>query len=383
MQTTAALLSALRSWPRAVPSDLPVLLRESAQHAARVAGVPRVLMIWEDEEEPWLHLAHCTSAGDFQWVQEPPGKFEPVIAEELRLSAFVHFPNGPERKRISSPLHPELMKRFDVRSFVCAPFLGQFITGHLLLLDIDPDPELPATCEVLAGLIVSRMDQFIALQKSREDAVTEERIRVARDLHDGLLQSFTGVVLQLETVHQLLEQEPETARRRITELQGVIMSDQRELRSYLEQLRPRSLRSEGSFELVRPMVELRERYQRQWEIDVDFEVEIGSASISHSLGQEVARLIAEAVANAAKHGAARNIFVKVSADSSQLSVTVHDDGTGFPFQGRYDLRMLQDEGVGPVSLRERLVSLGGNLVIESAESGANIVMEVPLTWPGA
>lgn len=383
MQTIAGILSALRSWPRTVPGDLPVLLRESAEHAARVAGVPRVLMIWEEEEEPWLHLALCTSAGDFQWVQEPPGKFEPVIAEELRLSAFAHFPNSAEGKRSSSPLHPELMKRFDVRSFVCAPFLGQFITGHLLLLDIDSSPELPATCEVLAGLIVSRMDQLIALQKSREDAVTEERIRVARDLHDGLLQSFTGVVLQLETVHQLLEQEPETARRRITELQGVIMSDQRELRSYLEQLRPRSLRSEGSFELVRPMVELRERYKRQWEIDVDFKVEIGSASISHSLGQEVARLIAEAVANAAKHGAARNVFVKVSADSSQLSVTVHDDGTGFPFQGRYDLRMLQDEKVGPVSLRERLVSLGGNLVIESAESGANIVMEVPLTWPGA
>lgn len=364
------------------------------QHAARILCADRILMAWEEPDEPWLHLASLCGKGEMLWVQEPPGKYEPV-AEPIRASTVFIRRNDNADNRFEvmtadgavalyvSPLDPGLIERFGISSAACIPLTCNSAAGHLLFLDVAEWSDLLPCGEVVAGLIANRMDQFVAIQKAREDAITEERLRVARDLHDSLLQSFTGVVLQLETVHQILEDQPETARKRITELQGVIMSDQRELRSYLQQLRPRSLRSEVPFELLASLTELRERYHRQWEIDVDFEVETAGTHVSHSLGQEVNRLIAEAVANAAKHGQARNVFVRVSTDAGELLITVHDDGTGFPFQGTYAFAQLREQQIGPVSLSERILSLGGDLAIDSTDLGARLDMRIPLTWPGS
>jgi len=393
-QTVSGALSRLRSWPRDLPADFATLLKDSMQHAVGVVCARRLLMAWEEPDEPWLHLASLCAKGEMTWVQEPPGKYEPVAESILTSSVFIrradHDASQFEAKTADGdliltepPLDAGLVERFAISSAACIPLSGSSAAGHVLFLDVDDWNDLLPCGEVVAGLIANRMDQFIAIQKAREDAITEERLRVARDLHDSLLQSFTGVVLQLETVHQILAEQPETARKRITELQGVIMSDQRELRSYLQQLRPRSLRSEGAFELLSPLTELRERYHRQWEIDVDFEVETAGTHVSHSLGQEVNRLIAEAVANAAKHGQARNVFVRVFAEAGELLITVHDDGTGFPFEGSYTLSQLRDQQIGPVSLSERILSLGGDLAIDSTVSGARLDMRIPLTWPGS
>jgi len=73
-----------------------------------------------------------------------------------------------------------------------------------------------------------------------------------------LLQSFTGVVLQLETIHSLIDKQPAEARRMITDIEGLIMADQRELRSYVEQLRPRR-RIEVPFDFQSRMDDLRSR----------------------------------------------------------------------------------------------------------------------------
>ena len=67
-------MSKLAAWPQAVPPDGSTLVRELLEHAAGLLGAPRVLMGWEEPEEPWFHLASL-SHGDFQWTREPPATF--------------------------------------------------------------------------------------------------------------------------------------------------------------------------------------------------------------------------------------------------------------------------------------------------------------------
>ena len=82
---------------------------------------------------------------------------------------------------------------------------------------------------VPAGLAVARVDQFALQERLREAAATEERIRLSRDLHDGLLQLFpTGVALQLQVSRRLIESDPQAAKDHLQEIQYcLIASEQR------------------------------------------------------------------------------------------------------------------------------------------------------------
>ena len=66
---------------------------------------------------------------------------------------------------------------------------------------------------IVATLASMRFEATSHADLAVRDAVAQERTRVARDLHDGLLQSFTGVVLQLETIHSQIEEHPDEAQR--------------------------------------------------------------------------------------------------------------------------------------------------------------------------
>jgi len=395
MVLLAQRLRRVLSWPTAVPQDLQSVVRESLESARPVLPSSRIVMLWEEVEEPWIHVSVLTGS-EYSVTREAPGKFGQMVAPAVGQSSFVC--RGPDFQKLrirrdddlatlridSFPLHSAITERvlpFD--SLVSCSLSGEAITGRIFFFDVEnlTDEDL-LLAELMASLLIRRSDQVLRLRSAREDAVTEERLRVARDLHDGLLQSFTGVVLQLETIHQILLDEPEVARKRITEAQGVIMADQRELRNYVQQLRPRTLRTEMSYALPASLTELRERYQRQWGIEVDYEVGDLDAGLSQSLGAEVFRIIAEGVANAAKHGQATKIAIDVKIDQGVLEITISDNGKGFPMPGRYDMHTMKEMDQGPVSLTERVKSLGGHVVVESSERGARLEIAVPLTWPG-
>lgn len=395
MVLSAQRLRRILSWPTAVPQDLHSVVRESLESAEPVLPSSRIVMLWEEVEEPWIHVS-VLSRSEYSVIREAPGKFGSIVAPAVGEGSLICRAPDFQRVRIrrgnelesilldSGPVHAGLLERFPLfESITSVSLSGEAITGRIFFYDVEDlsDDDL-LLAELMANLIVRRSDQVLRLRNAREDSVTEERLRVARDLHDGLLQSFTGVVLQLETIHQILQEEPEKARKGITEAQGVIMADQRELRNYVQQLRPRILRTEMSYALPTSLTELRERYQRQWGIDVDFEVGDLDAGLSQSLGAEVFRIIAEGVANAAKHGQATKIAIDVRIEQGVLEITISDNGKGFPMPGRYDMHTMKETNRGPVSLTERVMSLGGHLVVESSERGAKLEIALPLTWPG-
>jgi two-component system NarL family sensor kinase len=89
-------------------------------------------------------------------------------------------------------------------------------------------------------------------------------------------------------------------------------------------------------------------------------------------------LIHEALVNAARHARASAIQLAILREAHQISIAVADDGQGFPFSGKYTLADLAREQIGPRTLRERVLSLGGTMQLETGDGGSRVRLTVPL-----
>jgi len=160
------------------------------------------------------------------------------------------------------------------------------------------------------------------------------------------------------------------------------MADQRELRSYVQQLRPRAARTEVAFDFTARVDDLRARLDQQWGIVLSADVSRVDPSVSKFLGYETFRLVHEAVMNSAKHGAAKKVDVRVHTSDGKMRIEVSDDGVGFSFRGRLTLDRIRETGNGPFMLAERVAALNGDLVVDSSEAGAHVEIAVPLGFAG-
>lgn len=383
-------MSALAGWPWASAREQTIPQPEVLQSAARILGAPRVLLTWEEPDEPWLHLA-TWSAGEYRSWREAPTTFQPVVAEPLagmtflskdvRAQAPVVLAQAPHERRgwRGMPIHPALQTRFGISAVLCLPLHGECLDGHLFALDkrrMTGDDLLLG--EIVAHQLVSSMDQSLLSRRLRQTAAAEERIRLSRDLHDGVLQSLTGAALQLQTVQRLWDAEPADARERVAAIQRLIAEEQRNLRGFIRdsQLAPAGLTS-GTEGLQAGLRELVHRLETLWGLHVTLETDRLADHSSDASTYDLCLIVQEALVNAARHAAASEVRVEVASENGQTHIVVTDNGRGFPFFGHYDHAMLVSRGLGPVMLKERVKSLGGTLAIHSTPAGARLDIRVP------
>lgn len=216
-------------------------------------NVPRLLIIWEEQEEPIRHIVYL-SPEDFQWQQIPPDAYEPLVAEYLDRSDFLCLnaastaakvlltANKGFRHWLGTPLDTELTEYYKIHRVIAVLLDGQEFQGRLLFLD---KSSMNSDDLTLSGLVARQlktlMDQIFVQQLLQKTAATEERIKMARDLHDGVLQTLTGIALQLEMVKRHLETDTSMAQKRLNELQTVIIEEQRSFRNFIQKLKPVSI----------------------------------------------------------------------------------------------------------------------------------------------
>jgi signal transduction histidine kinase len=384
-------MSELAAWPphRVRGSELPQ--PEVLESTARVLGARRLLLAWEEPDEPWLRLATWSNR-EFRAWREAPEMFQPLVAEPFAAMTFlakdVHSPEpivvhaSPRipRGRRAPPINPELVRRFSMTTVLCLPLRGECLEGHLFALDkphMTGDDLLLG--EVVAHEVASSMDQSLLSRRVREAAVADERMRLSRDLHDGVLQSLTGAALQLETVQRLWESEPEAARERLAAIQRLIVDEQRNLRGFirLSKLAPLGLAA-GSAGLNTTLRHLVTRLEGLWGLRVELHLERQDDRSFDTLAYDICFIVQEALVNAARHASASEVRVAVGRENGKVHVAVTDNGGGFPFAGDYDHAKLDALHLGPVMLKERVKSLGGTLSVHSSPAGASLDIRLPL-----
>ncbi len=383
-------MSELAAWPQVLAREPELPQPEMLESAARILGAPRVLFAWEEPDEPWLHLASWCG-GELRSWREAPETFHPVVAEPLAgltfLSKDVRAPmpvvlhRAPDEPRgwRGAPIHPALQSRFAMTAVLCLPLHGECLDGHLFALDkphMTGDDLLLG--EVVAHQVASSMDQSLLSRRLRQAAAAEERIRLSRDLHDGVLQSLTGAALQLETVQRLWDTEPQAARDRLAAIQQLIVDEQRDLRFFIRdsKLAPIGLAA-GDAGLNASLRELVQRLEGLWGLRVELQLERLDARSSDALAYDICLIVQEAVVNARRHAAASEVRVAVAEEDGHVHIVVTDNGRGFPFRGKYDHAALTALQLGPVMLKERVKSIGGTLAIDSTPAGARLDIRLP------
>lgn len=213
--------------------------------------------------------------------------------------------------------------------------------------------------------------------ESVPDKVSAERVRLARELHDWLLQSLTGVALDLQSLHKLVEADTAKARAKITRIQNAIATEQRELRSFIEDLQLARHTGGEPPTLGERLTGLARRFREQWDLAVELDFDPVVQLEPDEIQGEIYSLVTEAVSNAAKHSGGTRVFVKLRRKDACLLVRIEDDGKGLPFLGKYTLAQLVELKRGPVTLKERIQSLGGDMLVSSTTSGVVVEARIP------
>jgi two-component system sensor histidine kinase UhpB len=183
-------------------------------------------------------------------------------------------------------------------------------------------------------------------------AQEEERARVARDLHDEVNQSLTGLLLRLEAAR---EGAPPELEAELEETKALANQAMNELLSLARQLRPTALDDLGLAAAVAGQVE----QLRRGEIEASFEAEGDFSDLADDAQLVVYRVAQEALSNATRHSGAASVGVRLRRDAGGgVALEVSDDGRGFAFDEA-------ERGLGIAGMRERALLVGGELTIES------------------
>jgi signal transduction histidine kinase len=130
--------------------------------------------------------------------------------------------------------------------------------------------------------------------------------------------------------------------------------------------------------LLRRLEEACNRIERQWGLRVKLTSQGLNDEVPAHVSDDIFRIVNEALVNAARHAAASNLEVDVSRGDGAVFISVTDDGHGFSFQGTHDLATLQKFEAGPITLKERISALGGDLVISSSKTGSRLSISLPV-----
>ena len=231
------------------------------------------------------------------------------------------------------------------------------------------------TLETLADQLSVAMENInLYLQQqdqSQRLAVADERDRIGRDLHDGVIQSMYAVGLTLEDIGSQAGKEPESVQPRLEEVVGDLNQVIGDIRSYIMDLRPTELQGRRLDEALAPLVGYLEDRAA---VGVTVNLDIDPSLLPERYFVNVWHILQESFSNIEKYSDAKNVTVSLSVCDGDICVTVADDGKGFDL-GTAGL----GRGYGLPNIKNRAERLGGVLHIETSPgSGTRLDIRVPM-----
>ena len=285
------------------------------------------------------------------------------LADLSRHSESVGFP----------PHHPAM------KSFLGVPivFKGR-VLGDLYLANKMGAVEFSQDDETLVTLFAAQaavaMENARLFERQREQsqrlAVSEERERIGRDLHDGVIQSIYAVGLTLEDIADQAVAEPAEVRQRIEGTVGDLNQVIRDIRSYIMDLRPRELQGRRLEDALESLVGY---LQDRTGASVDLEVSIELAALSEQYVVNLWHVLQEAFSNIEKYSRATKVSVSLRTVDTAIVLEIGDNGIGFDFE-----KAEMGRGYGLSNIKDRAERLGGILVVDTAPGkGTQLSIRVP------
>ena len=370
-------LNRANDWvPGAVPARLRMedLMTRAGDLVRQRTAARDVILTWRDAEEPRSCIDRNSGAGwDRQWLPaagidhllalppDAPHLFDTAGCNLLTGADSIK--TGTMRHDLAQALHQRgvehgLAFAFSTGEIDCAVYASGIANLSTDML---------ATGSALLAQMRHLVEQASYNRLEQASAESDVRVRVARDLHDGVSQILAGVSFRLEALRRL-SGSPEATMAGIAELQGQLGGEQRRLKEMIRELRDPPAPAQDSDAIDR-LSALALDLSRQWNVACRLDAAPGM-QVPSRVEKDLRQMIREGVANAVRHGRAGHVDVLLARDNAGLTLHIADDGSGFGMRG-------DSLPVMPRSLAERAAALGGSIAVEDG-AGATVAITLPL-----
>src|SRR3984893_15364225 len=232
--------------------------------------------------------------------------------------------------------------------------------GVLVLLRRTPwrlDRRDAVRLEDLAVEAVAALRSHSLAIKVAEVAVLQERVNLAREIHDGLASDLAAVVALFKYYEQRRQRDPDDANELLPQIRSMTEEILAGARNILQSLRPKTIRSQG---LLASVLKLVDQFGRMNLVETNVSIRGEENVVAPEQKEVIFQVLRESLSNVRKHAQARNLWVVLDLSSTPWVMTVRDDGRGF------DVRRVAEDprkggSYGLVGMRERAELMGGTL----------------------
>ena len=224
------------------------------------------------------------------------------------------------------------------------------------------DPDILRLFQSLTQRAALSIENAMLFEQTKELAVLEERTRLAHDLHDSAKQKAFAAMAQLSTVKGIVESNLPSAREHLNEAEDLVYEVIQELTFLIQEMYPQGLKEKGL------EMSLRE-YIFEWENRNDIQAKyiVGhSMRLPMPIEQALFRIAQEALANVARHSHATKVEIHLEYQPETVKMSIRDNGNGFDPAKRAS-------GIGLRAIRERTLSINGQVDIQSAPGKGTLI----------
>lgn len=221
------------------------------------------------------------------------------------------------------------------------------------------------------------LENLQLIEQAQQAGVSNERQRLAREIHDTLAQSFTSIVMKLEAAEAALHSDLTSVQRFLDQARSIARESLAEARRLMWALRPESLERSS---LPDALARLAERWSEESGANASTTVTGTPHPLPPHIETTLLRVAQEALTNCRKYAQARQVVLTLSYMNNLVALNVQDDGIGFdPAELRPDSSDQSTGGFGLVGMRERVAQLRGTLLVESAPGeGTTLMVAIPV-----
>lgn len=270
-------------------------------------------------------------------------------------------------------------ERFQSRNFVSVGFsLGDDWQARLFLLEPAAQSGGMRGLHFLLRLspqLGPAVHNLYLSRAMRAQAGASERARIARELHDGVIQELAAISMEVEAARH--HAEAPALGGELERIRGLLAEAVAHVRELMQQFRPVDIAPEQLPDFLADAVE---RFQRDTGISASFVSDVLAVPVPRWVCRELARIVQEGLVNVRRHSGARHVVVAMRVADDQLRIVIDDDGKGFDFRGELPLSELDARRKGPIVIKERARTIGADLLVTSEpQHGARLELRYPLS----
>jgi signal transduction histidine kinase len=377
-----------------VETGLTGTLQQIGREVVTMYAAERVLIASQEIHSHRTFLGESRNgdgaALDFVWLDSSPRDARTYL-EDFPGEAFYATSEGErwsvialdrEGNQVPSPDADPLIRLKEhqtFRSLIAISFVfGGEWRGRVFVFDPSWKGETQEELRFLLDLfrqVGPAVYNVYLLHRLRRRAGAAERARFARELHDGAVQSLIAVEMQVDVLRRQAETTPAVVGGELGRIQGLLREEVLKLRELMQQMKSIDVDARRFLHLVTDTVE---RFERETGISARFVTDVTKLEMPDKVCRELLRIVQEGLVNVRKHSKARHALVRLSSSPSQWSLTLEDDGKGFPFSGRVTQDEMEHMGKGPMIIKERVHLIAGALTVESNPgTGSRLEIKVP------